>query len=421
MRGSLLRTLPFAALVMAVSLAARGVPIDAGTPASMGGVRFAADVAVAPSAGGEGTVRVSYVVTHDALPFLRHGDGYRARYEITAILYDRSGRQVTGDSWRETVEVATYEETNERRTARADELEFSVPPGRYTLKLEITSLDTRAIGRIERTVTVPEMVPGELSLGTVVFETDGAVGGDGAEGLILNPTRAYGEDNPDVRVRIPIYGTPESRYAVEITVKDERGTLKKSHEDTLLQTDFLKEYVYEFTVLDLEVGPHVLNVEVTPLLDGREVSARSRFRVVTSPLSWGEDEEKMLAQISYVATRDEMELLASVPPEERGPVWDEFWAGLDPDPATAINEFKMEFLRRLGYANAQFRSIVEGWQTDMGRIYIQHGEPDDIDSQPVGQMLNAWEIWYYYGEHTKYVFVDREGFGEFVLHEISRI
>ena len=42
-------------------------------------------------------------------------------------------------------------------------------------------------------------------------------------------------------------------------------------------------------------------------------------------------------------------------------------------------------------------------------------------AKPIGQMLNAWEIWYYYSDHTKYVFVDREGFGEFVLHEVSRI
>ncbi len=395
--------------------------MDAGTPASIGGIRFAADVAVAPSANGEGTVRISYAVMYDALHFLRHGDGYRARYEITAILYDRKGHQVTGDSWCEMVTVATYDETNERRTASADELVFFVPPGRYSLKLELTSLDTRAVGTIEREVTVPRMVPGELSLGSVLFETVGAGGGEDAAEPVLNPSRAYGEDRPDVRVRIPVYGTPDSRYAIEIMVRDERGLLKKSHEDTLVQMHFLREYVYEFTVLDLEVGAHVLEVEVTPLPEGEEVSARSRFRVVTSPLSWGEDEEKMLAQISYVATRDEMDLLSSVPPEERGPVWDEFWAGRDPDPATAVNEFKAEFLRRLGYANAQFRSIIEGWQTDMGRTYIQYGEPDDIDSQPIGQMLNAWEIWYYYSDHTKYTFVDKEGFGEFVLHEISRI
>ncbi|MCK4409077.1 MAG: GWxTD domain-containing protein, partial [Candidatus Eisenbacteria sp.] len=388
---------------------------------SMRGVRFAADVAVAPSANGEGTVTVNYTVTYDALHFLRHGDGYRARYELTAILYDRRGRQVTGDSWRRTVEVPTYEETNGRGTAGADELLFFVLPGRYTLKLEMTSLDTRAVGRIERAVTVPRMVPGELSLGTVLFESDAAGEGEGAAKLVRNPARVYGEDNPNVRVRIPVYGTAGSRYALRITVKDERGLLKKSHQDTLVQTGFLREYVYEFTALDLEVGAHILKVEVTPLPEGREVSARSRFRVVTSPLSWGQDEEKMLAQISYVATRDELDLLTSVSPEERGPAWDEFWAGRDAEPATAVNEFKVEFLRRLGYANAQFRSIVDGWQTDMGRIYIQHGEPDDIDSEPIGQMLSAWEIWYYYSEHTKYVFVDREGFGEFVLHEISRI
>jgi len=421
MRTPTCRIVTTVALVLAASLAARGVPMDAGTPASIGGIRFAADVSVAPSANGEGTVRISYAVMYDALHFMRHGDGYRARYEITAILYDRKGRQVTGDSWFETVTVATYDETNERHTSRADELLFVVPPGRYSLKLELTSLDTRAVGTIEREVSVPRMVPGELSLSTVVFETDAVVEGEGGVKSVRNPTRTYGEDNPDARARIPIYGTPDSRYALRITVRDERGLLKKTHEDTLVQKDFLREYVYEFTVLDLEVGAHVLEVGVTPLPDGKEVSARSRFRIVTSPLSWGEDEEKMLAQISYVATRDEMDLLAGVPPEERGSAWDEFWAGRDDDPATADNEFKTEFLRRLGYANAQFRSVIDGWQTDMGRIYIQHGEPDDIDSQYVGQMLNAWEIWYYYSEHKKYVFIDREGFSEFVLHEISRI
>ncbi len=395
--------------------------MDAGTPASIGGIRFAADVAVTPSANGEGTVRVSYAVMYDALHFQRYGDGYRARYEITAILYDRKGHQITGDSWCEMVTVATYDETNERHTASADELLFFVPPGRYSLKLELTSLDTRAVGIIEREVTVPRMVPGELSLGTVLFKTVGAAGGEDAAEPVRNPSRAFGEDRPNVRVSIPVYGTPDSRYSIEITVRDDRGLFKKGHEDTLVQTDFLHEYVYEFTVLDLEVGAHVLEVEVTPLPEGKKVGARSRFRVVTSPLSWGEDEEKMLAQISYVATRDEMDLLSSVPPEERRPAWDEFWAGRDPDPATAVNEFKTEFLRRLGYANAQFRSIIEGWQTDMGRIYIQYGAPDDVDSQPVGQMLSAWEIWYYYSDHTKYTFVDKEGFGEFVLHEISRI
>ncbi len=421
MQTSPITALASAALILAACLAAHAAPVDMGTPASMGGMRFSAEVSVAPAANGDGTVKASYSVTYDALHFLRHEDGYRARFEVTAILYDKDGRQVTGDSWRRTVRAATYKETNGRGEAAADEFTFSVPPGRYTLKLELTSTDTRASGLIERSVTVSRMKPGELTLGTVLFGTDGSdATGDEAE-AVPNPSRVYGEDRPDVRALVPVYGTPDSRYVITMTVKDERGLLKKSQRDTVVQTGFLRENVFEFTVLDLEVGPYVLEVEVVPTPGGRAVSAKSRFRVVTSPLSWGEDEDKMLSQISYVATRDEMDLLTSVPPDRRGPVWDEFWAGRDPEPATEVNEFKVEFLRRLGHANSQFRSIVEGWQTDMGRVYIQEGEPDDIDSQPIGQMLNAWEIWYYYGSHTKYVFVDREGFGEFVLHEVSRI
>jgi GWxTD domain-containing protein len=397
-----------------------GPPIDAGTPASLGGLRFAADVTVAPSDDGRGVIRISYVLTYDSLPFLRVDGGYRARYEMTAIVYDMDGRQVTGDSWRRTVEVATYGETNSRRTADADVVEFTVDPGRYALKLELTSIDTRASGRIDRLATVPEMEPGTLTMGTIVFETE-ATSPDGAGGAALNPARIYGEDNPTVIARIPVYGAPGPAYVLEQSVHNERGILQKAWSDTLEQTAFLTEHVEEFTVLDLEVGAHLLRVDLVPLDEGEASRQRARFRVVTSPLSWGEDPEKMIDQISYVATREEMDFLTSVPAEERDPLWEEFWASRDPEPSTVVNEFKTEFLRRLGYANAQFTSIVEGWQTDMGRVYIQLGEPDDIDSQPIGQMLNAWEIWYYYSEHTKYVFVDREGFGEFVLHEVSRI
>jgi len=326
------------------------------------------------------------------------------------------GRQVTGDSWRRTVEVGTYEETGGRRPAGEEQFEFSVAPGDYTVKVEIGSVDTKAVGRVERRIRVEEVQEGELTIGTVMFELD-----DGEGGTALNPARVYGEDNPEMHVRVPVYGMPETEYVLEFRIKDHRGVHKQAVIDTVVQASRMTEHVRVFNVLELEVGYHVLEVRARAMPSGDDRTARARFRVVTSPLSWGEDQEKMLDQISYVATREEMELLASVPPEEREPVWEAFWKKRDPDPTTEINEFKAEFLRRLGHANSEFRSIVEGWQTDMGRVYIQYGEPDDVDSQPIGQMLNAWEVWYYYGEHTKYVFVDRDGFGEFVLHEVSRI
>ena len=413
-----------ALLFLSLAVAApplRAQAVDLGTPQSMGGLPFTADVGVAPSVTGGGVVRISYSITYDALPFLRHGDGYRSRYELTAILYDEDDRQVVGDSWRGSVEVDDYDETNARRSAVADQIEFHVEPGRYSLKLELVSVDTPAAGVVERRVNVPEMTEGSLTIGTLIFEKDPPEGEADSGRPVRNPTRMYGEDQPVARVRVPVYGLDGTRYSVELTVADERGLPQKSVKDTVTQEGFLTDSEMPFSVLDLEVGYYVLEARVRVLPDGDRTDAKARFRVVTSPVSWGQDPDKMLDQISYVATREEVERLASVPPEEREPLWDEFWDSRDPNPATEENEFRTEFLRRLGYANSNFRSIVEGWQTDMGRIYIQYGEPDDIDSQPVGQMLNAWEIWYYYSEHTKYIFVDRQGFGEFVLYETSRI
>jgi GWxTD domain-containing protein len=395
--------------------------VDVGTPGSLGSLRFAADVVVIPDVGGGGKVEVTYAVTRRELVFLRHGEGYRARYEVTIILYDRDGRQVAGDSWQRTVEVASYAETDSRAEAAREVFTLSAPPGRYRLKVELRSLDAKALGAIERAVEVPAVVPGKLTLGTLLFERKEPSPETGESVFVRNPAREYGEEYPIARLVIPVYGEPGPTYRLTLKVETEDGIGEKSIADTVAQTAFETEHSLDFPVLDLEVGSYVARVTLRALEGSNEATAAARFRVITSPRSWGEDFDKMLSQISYVATRDEVEELRNAAPEERQAAWAAFWKGRDPDPSTDENEFRTEFLRRLGYANVRFRSSIEGWQTDMGRIYIEHGEPDDIESQPIGQTLNASEVWYYYNEHTKFIFIDSQGFGEFKLIETSRI
>ncbi len=417
MRSRLFVLSPLIALIMSLILgpAASG-QVGLGAPPSLGGIRFAVDASAQPVMSGEGTITISYAVSYDELLFLKTEDGYRARYEVTAILYDGDGEQVTGDSWRREVRVDDYEKTNSRRMTVREELELKAPPGNYRLKVELESLDTRSKGVVETMVEVPEISRQGITLGPVTFERDGA-----DTTSVIEPAREYGEENPVVHLRIPVYAAPGTRYELELSVETSQGYVQKSQTDTILQTTFLMEHERSFGVLDMEVGNYFAKVSVREL-DGREKAVRrARFRVVTSPRSWGEDFDKMIAQISYVASREDVERLMNAPPELRKQAWADFWRRNDPDPSTEQNEFRDEFLRRLGEANMRFGSTIEGWQTDMGRIYIQHGEPDDVDSQPVGKMLNAWETWYYYGEHTKYIFVDREGFGEYQLVEVSRI
>lgn len=62
----------------------------------------------------------------------------------------------------------------------------------------------------------------------------------------------------------------------------------------------------------------------------------------------------------------------------------DFWERRNPTPGSARNEFREEHYRRIAYANDRFAGRIPGWKTDRGRIYIEYGPPDEIDSHPAG-------------------------------------
>jgi GWxTD domain-containing protein len=70
--------------------------------------------------------------------------------------------------------------------------------------------------------------------------------------------------------------------------------------------------------------------------------------------------------------------------EERDQFIEAFWQRRDPTPDTVENEFKEEHYRRIAYANEHFPAGIPGWKSDRGRIYIQYGPPDEIESHPSG-------------------------------------
>jgi len=109
--------------------------------------------------------------------------------------------------------------------------------------------------------------------------------------------------------------------------------------------------------------------------------------------------------------------------------WHRFWKDRDPSPGTPDNEFKNEHMRRMNYANERFSVGFEdrtnGWRTDMGRIYIVYGEPNNIERYPFTPSRPAAEIWTYdhlTGQGQVYfLFVDETGYGEYnMVHSTAR-
>ncbi len=99
----------------------------------------------------------------------------------------------------------------------------------------------------------------------------------------------------------------------------------------------------------------------------------SLFLVAADYDRWLEEDVKYI-----ISSRERKEFKALETDEERELFIDEFWARRDPEPATALNEFKEEHYARIRYANERFNKEGKpGWKTTRGQAYIIHGPPDD--------------------------------------------
>ena len=82
-----------------------------------------------------------------------------------------------------------------------------------------------------------------------------------------------------------------------------------------------------------------------------------------------------------------------------------FWKRQDPLYLSEFNERKMAHFGRMAYANLRFRRFsddVEGWQTDMGKTYIQFGRYRrrktffySVGNDPYRAFHRMMETWYY--------------------------
>ncbi len=90
-------------------------------------------------------------------------------------------------------------------------------------------------------------------------------------------------------------------------------------------------------------------------------------------------------EVTYIITDEERKVFKTLQTDdERQTFIENFWLRRDPTPDTEENEYREEHYRRIAYANDRFASGIPGWKTDRGRIYIEYGPADEIDSHPSG-------------------------------------
>jgi GWxTD domain-containing protein len=163
-------------------------------------------------------------------------------------------------------------------------------------------------------------------------------------------------------------------------------------------------------------GRYTLRVSLKTASGERGATRSEALEIRHETFHLDRDFDQAVALLTYLAGGGEIEAFEKAGEEDRKKIWEEFWREKDPTPGTPRNEFFEEHLRRFRHANEHFRApLVDGWKTDRGRIYILYGEPDEVESHPFEMGSKPTEVWHYFGQGRRFVFVDETGFGDYVL------
>ncbi|MFZ1947894.1 MAG: GWxTD domain-containing protein [bacterium] len=404
-------------LVLAAMAARGGAENDpTGLPqCSVLGPGFCVDAAYF-LADGAHTVQVYFSVCNQGLQFVKVPGGYQAGADLSAVLLDGEGDQVAGDTYRLKLFCRDYEATTSVDSCTSQRMAFDGAAGDFKLVLGLYDRDSRARGVVEARLKIPRLL--DLpSLSDLVFLDRAAdCDRDDPRGFAPNISRIYRDERDSVQFYYEVYhGAGRDTLGVfhEITQSDGG----KVHQRSLVSVGpGTAGGCFAAPVESLPNGMYGLRIGIRSAAGEVVASRYKEFEIRRDRFHLTRDLDQAVAVLTYIARSSEIDAFVKAGEDDRKRLWEEFWLERDPTPGTPRNEYQEEYLRRFRYANANFGvPLTEGWRTDRGRIYILFGEPDEIDSYPFEEDRRPTEVWHYYSQARRFVFVDETGFGDYVL------
>ncbi|HEY2953809.1 MAG TPA: GWxTD domain-containing protein [Candidatus Eisenbacteria bacterium] len=376
---------------------------------------FSADIAISVDGEGHPAIVVSITVPYGELQWVKLARGYGTGAELAVVFEPRSRGRSYGDAWVRRVAVPSFEATRSPTAALLEKRSFALPPGPYDIRITVEDLDAQENSSARERVVVPDY--SRVPIGFADLELGLA---DSTGGFNPLPTRRLGKNVNRLAARAVLFdrrpGDWPRHYSFRYRIRDDHGEeLTSGVQEATVQRS-AEPLVIRPAATDLFLGSYVFELE---LVEGKaRWHVERSFEVEESGPPRGKEFERMLEPLSYIAEPGEIEELRSLPPEQQVEGWEAFWKRRDPTPETPRNEAMLEFFRRVRYAEEHFQGYGPGWRSDMGRIYIKYGPPDQVESRPATAQTPQQEIWYYNQPYRRLVFEDREGFGRYVLRTV---
>ena len=356
-----------------------------------------------------------------------------------------------------TATVAAGEEV--KAPLSVTQVNVGVPPGDYRFAVGVGDLS----GGSTRSSEVDLAVAGPPAEGPFVsgikLASSIAPVGEDVEGefvknglsIIPNPTKLVSDGDPLLPIyyevyRLPVAAGEKETFVVRYDVSQLNGRRFVRVERVLEVEGSDVARVETLDLTGVPPGSYELSLHIEDREGGETASANKEFMVYHEysqeelvqfkgkfmPYSL-EEEKQIRKELSLVASDMELATFDALPTEEKPIFVDNFWARRDPDKETATNEFKNVFYQRYYYVQERYSTpFREGVATDMGRVYLKYGEPDQVSRSPMGMSSevsldsSTWqskpfEAWEYFdpggvdNQNVIFVFIDEDGDGDYEM------
>ncbi|HUN65695.1 MAG TPA: GWxTD domain-containing protein [Bacteroidota bacterium] len=373
--------------------------------------------------GNEQKVDIYIEVPYESIRFLKQGDVFRAKYQISLDIHDSTEKLVDEREWDETAETRSFDESISPHVAKLSQKSISLQPGVYEINVQVTDAETKKSSQVKRKYSYRDLLAGPFAISDLMLVNDVDTS-TGKKVLSPNVAATIGDGRKGVTVFFEAYNraSPES-IAVVGTI---RGTVGEPiRRDTLnvWLDGARKSVIFPIRDTSFTTGEYAAVVDCYPLRggvlqtgDGSRASAVKSFSVRWRGMPGSiSDLNLAVEQLQYIADKDTIDRMREAPTEEKRRLFQAFWKRRNPNPASETNEMMDEYYARVAYANHHFSHYLDGWKTDMGMIYIIFGEPSNIERHPFEVDTKPYEIWSYYEQNREFVFIDATGFGDYRL------
>jgi GWxTD domain-containing protein len=250
--------------------------------------------------------------------------------------------------------------------------------------------------------------------------------------LVVNHGGTIPFSSQDYQLVIPVTDTTLEQISIELKNNDDEPytyTLTESYitkisivecndklfvgqgNNVLLTKNFILRSFSKY----LHEGVVVATVKINE--DGDEQDFSIGVAWLNKPISLRQP-EFAIEMLKYIENEELVSNLLDEDEDDYQKVLHQYWKQYDPTPETEYNELMEEYYSRIDYAALEFRGISKnnGLSTDRGKIYIKHGKPDNIERASNSQGYVV-ETWVYKILNQTFVFVDKQGTGNFILIE----